>query len=79
MNKQLAKLAPLDSNHNAVVFTSKRTVLKRAKAQKLKQLQIDLKNEEAKLILLKRLYYSQRIATQPGLVLSATQQQQQIL
>lgn len=39
----------------------RRVMLKREKALKLKQLQLELKKEEAKLILFKRLYYSQRI------------------
>jgi hypothetical protein len=33
-------------------------------AKSIKQLELDLRNEEAKLILLKRLYYSQRFPTQ---------------
>ncbi len=70
LNK-LNKLAEIDANNNSELFRSRRTALKHAKAQKLKQLQIDLKNEEAKLILLKRLYYSQRMTSQP-----LTQQQQ---
>ena len=69
--EKLSQLAEIDANNNSELFRSRRTALKHAKAQKLKQLQIDLKNEEAKLILLKRLYYSQRIASQP-----ITQQQQ---
>ena len=68
---KLNQLAELDVKNNSELFRSRRTALKHAKAQKLKQLQIDLKNEETKLILLKRLYYSQRIASQP-----LTQQQQ---
>lgn len=76
IKKQLEKLnqlAEIDVNNNSELFRSRRTAFKHAKAQKLKQLQIDLKNEEAKLILLKRLYYSQRIASQPA------NQQQQLL
>lgn len=69
--KALSKLVELDTNNNSDMYRSKRTLLKHAKASKLKQLQIDLKNEEAKLILLKRLYYSQRITQTP-----LTQQQQ---
>lgn len=70
---KLNKLADLNSNNNSELFRSKRTALKHAKALKLKQLEIDLKNEETKLLLLKRLYYSQRIASQP------LAQQQQLL
>lgn len=69
--KALSKLVELDTNNNSEMYRSKRTLLKQAKASKLKQLQIDLKNEEAKLILLKRLYYSQRMTQTP-----LTQQQQ---
>ena len=67
----LNKLVALDTNNNAELYRSKRSLLKQAKASKLKQLQIELKNEEAKLILLKRLYYSQRMTQTP-----LTQQQQ---
>lgn len=69
--KALSKLVELDTNNNSEMFRSKRSLLKQVKANKLKQLQIDLKNEEAKLILLKRLYYSQRMTQTP-----LTQQQQ---
>lgn len=69
--KALSKLVELDTNNNSEMYRSKRTLLKQTKANKLKQLQIDLKNEEAKLILLKRLYYSQRMTQAP-----LTQQQQ---
>lgn len=68
---KLTKLSEFEATNSSEVFCSRRSALKQAKAKKLKQLQIDLKNEEAKLILLKRLYYSQRIASQP-----LTQQQQ---
>ena len=67
----LNKLVALDTNNNSELYRSKRSLLKQAKASKLKQLQIELKNEEAKLILLKRLYYSQRMTQTP-----LTQQQQ---
>lgn len=73
--KQLNKLVEIDRNNkkenSEEIYRSKRSHLKMVKSKKLKQLQIDLKNEEAKLILLKRLYYSQRITTQP---LTAQQQ-----
>jgi hypothetical protein len=67
----LNQLVALDTNNNSEPYRSKRSLLKQAKASKLKQLQIELKNEEAKLILLKRLYYSQRMTQTP-----LTQQQQ---
>jgi hypothetical protein len=69
----LNKLVALDTNNNSELYRSKRSLLKQAKASKLKQLQIELKNEEAKLILLKRLYYSQRMTQTP------LKQQQQLL
>lgn len=69
----LNKLVALDTNNNSELYRSKRSLLKQAKASKLKQLQIELKNEEAKLILLKRLYYSQQMTQTP------LKQQQQLL
>lgn len=75
IEKELEKLndniRKVELNNSSDIYRSKRNALKQAKSLKLKQLQIDLKNEEAKLILLKRLYYSQRISNQP-----LTQQQQ---
>ena len=75
IEKELEKLNEnikrVEINNSTGLYRSKRKALKKTKSLKLKQLQIDLKNEEAKLILLKRLYYSQRISNQP-----LTQQQQ---
>ncbi len=63
------KMAIDDNNNNDRSFNieeqikriNKVKLLKSEKSLKLKQFQLDLCNEEAKLILLKRLYYSQHI------------------
>ena len=76
LNRELNKLNKMiidDNNNNTPELSIKRKQIKTEKTMQLKQLQIDLKNEEANLILLKRLYYSQRITSQPP----TTQQTQQ--
>ena len=78
LSKELNKLNKMiidDNNNNTPELSIKRKQIKTEKTLQLKQLQIDLKNEEAKLILLKRLYYSQRITSQPPTT-QQTQQQQ---
>ena len=62
----LDKIMITDDNNNTTLTDHDQDLvdlrqIKLDKNLKLKQLQIELKNEEAKLILFKRLYYSQRI------------------
>lgn len=59
-------LLKTEPDENIEEKRKRRIALKREKHFKLKQLQLDLKKEEAKLMLLKRLYYSQHIVPQPG-------------
>ena len=77
-----------ENNANLVIANGKRTLklndekyrlLKQQKSLKLKQLKFDLCKEEAKLILLKRLYYSQRMPASGanGQVVAQQQQLQQ--
>ena len=60
----LEKVTDDNNNNHHISFDEDFIDFKRIKLEKnlkLKQLQIELKNEEAKLILFKRLYYSQQI------------------